>query len=394
MAQNPFLIDQLQIEPGSTGTRLIRRKTTDNSLEFSDGVVGALSLKMLAGINITGLLTVGPGAGAQFTTIQDAINSLPVGSVPYTILVYPGTYAETVTLQRTNVTLVGVGFPTIVQSTGSTFIIQAGGGSTPYRVTVQGFDFDNSDVAASCVRLIGGAGSDVGRDGIELIDCNLEHDAGGGKTLWATSVCKVFLHRCSMGVNDSIATIANCGEVKFYDIDGLAGYEFSYDSTGTLPSLTTGDYGIFRAVVGPSLLTPILSADLSGGGAFLLADSQVSGDVTLAGNQSVLLLGSWVGGLIINDTAAVILSNSNRGSVTAAVGVTLAENIQQGVVSFVGVTFKAVVFGAKQPDTDYVIGLEPNNYGTYISARSATGFTVTASGVTTADVPYTITRVI
>lgn len=392
MAQNPFLIDQLQIEPGTTGTRLIRRKTTDNSLEFSDGVAGALSLKMLAGINLTGLLTVGAGAGAQYTTVQAAVDALPVGSTPYVILVYPGTYAETVTVQRTNVTFIGLGFPTMVQSAGSTFIVQAGGGSIPYKLTIQGFDFDNSDVSAACVRLIGGAGSEVGRDGIEFIDCNLEHDVGGGNTLWATSVCKVAFHRCTLGGNDAIATITNCGEVKFYDTDGLGAYEFSYDSTGTLPSLTTGDYRFLQADIGPSLLTPIVSSDCSGGGSFLMQNARVSGAVTLSGDQTSYVYDSVMGNLTLQDTVAARISNSTHGTVTASVTATLAENLQRGVASFVGVDHVDVVFPVKQPDTNYVLGIEPTNTGLYVSSRSVTGFTVTAGGVVTIDVPWTLTR--
>ena len=392
MAQNPFLIDQVQIEPGTTGTRLIRRKTSDNSLEFSDGVAGAFSLKQLTGINLTGLVTVGAGAGAQYTTIQDAVNALPAGAVPYTILVYPGTYAETVTIQRTNVTIVGLGFPTVVQSSGSTLIVQAGGGSIPYKLTIQGIDFDNSDVAAACVRIIGGAASSVGLYGIELIDCNLEHDAGGGKTLWATSMCKLILRRCTLGGNDAIATISDCGEVYLYGPDGLGGYDFSFDSGGTLPVVTTGDYRVSGADFGPSLLDPIMSVTLTGGGSFGLTDCLVSGNVTFDGDQDFFVSGSTVGNVVINTTAAVRSSGTTRGTLTAAAGATLAENLQYGVANFVGDTFKAIVFGAQQPDVNYMISLEPNNHGTYISARSVSGFTITAGGVTTADVPWTLTR--
>ncbi|MFA6235284.1 MAG: hypothetical protein WC824_14005 [Bacteroidota bacterium] len=393
MAQSPFLIDQLQIEPGSTGTRLIRRKTTDDSLEFSDGVAGALSLKQLAGINFTGLLTVGAGAGAQYTTIQSAIDAIPAGATPYTVLIGPGTYAETVTINRTALTLVGLGYPTVTQSSGSTLRIYAGGGVTPYSATVQGLNLTNSDVtaASACVLLSGGAGSDVGRDGIEFVDCNPNRTVAG-KVVSALQMCIASFYRCSLNGTLAISTIDNCGDIRFYGVDGLSAYEFLYDSIGALPSLTTGDYRFYQADVGPSTSDPILAVTQEGGGSFIMSGSRLDGNVTFAGDRGVFVSGSSMGNLTLDDTVAVRMSGSNHGTVTAAVGATLSENIQQGIASFIAVDHVDVTFSAKQPNTTYVVSLEPNDYGTYISARSVSGFTITASGVTTADVPWTVSR--
>ena len=391
MAQDPFLIDQVQIEPGATGSRLIRRKTTDNSLEFVDGLAGALSLKMLAGSNLGNMLTVGTGVGAQYSTIQAAVSALPAGSDPYTVLVGPGTYAETITISRTNVSLVGLGYPTITQSSGHGLWFKTVGGVTPYKATVYGFNVNDSDVASACIRLEGGAGSDVGRDGIEVIDCNLVNSAGG-KTLWASSMCIASMYRCTLGNNLAAVTVSNCGAVAFYDMDGLGGYDLSFDTGGTLPSLTTGDYRIERSEVGTSSLDPLLSVSLLGGGDFVLLWTALSGNVAFSGDQQVLVVGSVLGALTLNNTVAATFTGTVHGPVTAAAGATMGENFQQGVASFVTDTTKAVVFAVKQPDTDYVIGLEPNNHGTYISARSTSGFTITAGGVTTADVPWTVTR--
>ena len=391
MAQSPFLIDQLQIEPGTTGTRLVRRKTTDNSLELVDGVAGSLSLKMLAGSNLGNTLTVGSGVGAQYTTIQAAVDAIPVGTDAYTVLVGPGVYPETVTVSRTNVSLVGLGYPTITQSVGHGICFKTVGGVTPYQATVYGFNVNDSDVSSACVRLEGGAGSDVGQGGIEIIDCNLTNSAGG-KTLWATSMCIASMYRCTMGGNASVATVTDCGAVAFYDMGGLGGYDLSFDTGGTLPSLTTGDYRIERSDVGPSGLDPMVSASVIGGGSFFMVGCLVDGNVAFSGDQSAQVMWSNVSNVTLNNTVAATFVETRHGSVTAAAGATLGENLQQGVASFVADTTKAVVFTAKQPDTAYVISLEPNNHGTYISARSVSGFTITAGGVTTADVPWTVTR--
>ena len=98
------------------------------------------------------------------------------------------------------------------------------------------------------------------------------------------------------------------------------------------------------------------------------------------------------GSLNLNDTVAVTSYGSVHGPVTAETGATLAESVQRGVASFVSVTHVAVVFPVKQPDTDYVVGLEPTVAGLYVSARSVTGFTITAGGTVSIDVPWTVTR--
>ena len=61
MAQNPFKVDQLQIEPGTSGTRLIRR-AVDGSLEFVDPS------------NVAGV-TLGTLAAAGTTALSEAIKS-------------------------------------------------------------------------------------------------------------------------------------------------------------------------------------------------------------------------------------------------------------------------------------------------------------------------------
>ena len=70
MAQDPVLADQLQIEPGAAGTRLIYR-AADGSLAFKDSLLtGGITLSQLAGLrSVANTLVVGKsGAGAAYTT--------------------------------------------------------------------------------------------------------------------------------------------------------------------------------------------------------------------------------------------------------------------------------------------------------------------------------------
>src|SRR3989344_4953294 len=106
MAQGPFLIDQIQIEPGSGQLLLIYRDAT-GSVAFQ--VAG---LRTIGNVKVVGR----SGAGAQYTTIQDALDTVPTSASatnPYIILVMPGRYDETVNIVRDGVRLVGLGQPEI-----------------------------------------------------------------------------------------------------------------------------------------------------------------------------------------------------------------------------------------------------------------------------------------
>ena len=110
MAQPPFKTDVLQIEPAATGTRTISRDPTIGELRFVDPSFPAgVVLADLVGIQtITNTSVVGTGGGAQFTTIQNAIDALPddgSSTNPYVILLFPGTYNEKLTISKDGVVL-------------------------------------------------------------------------------------------------------------------------------------------------------------------------------------------------------------------------------------------------------------------------------------------------
>jgi hypothetical protein len=154
MPQDPFKLDQLQVEPGSLGTRLIRRRVADGSLEFLDPVAGApLSLQQLAGLNLTNLLIVGAGPGAQFTTIQSALDAIPTdasASNPYTVLIGPGVYAENAVLYRDGVTLWAFGAILNVL-TGDALTIQSNHGTTPQTVNIIGLTLQATSSGAKAL---------------------------------------------------------------------------------------------------------------------------------------------------------------------------------------------------------------------------------------------------
>jgi hypothetical protein len=160
MAQSPFLADQLQIEPGSAGTRLINGNV-DGELQFQDSEVSAVLLKALVGTrNITGVFVVGrAGDGAAYTSVQDAFDAIPnssSSSAPSLVLIYPGVYSENLTLQKDGVFIQGVGGVTL-QNVGAndTLEISASLGAVPQSVKIQGLTIKNTDAAQTCVRVLG-----------------------------------------------------------------------------------------------------------------------------------------------------------------------------------------------------------------------------------------------
>ena len=166
MAQPPFLLDVLQIEPGSGDTLTISRDTAHGGMEFVDAVVSSgVLLQNLIGLkSITGVYLVGrAGDGAAYTTIQDALDAIPDSSsatAPSVVLIMAGVYTETITIQKDGVYLFGLGGVTINNS-GANHTIEISAwtdgttSTTPQNVLLQNLSINNDQATQSCIRCIG-----------------------------------------------------------------------------------------------------------------------------------------------------------------------------------------------------------------------------------------------
>ena len=159
MAQPPFLVDQVQIEPGSSGTRLVS-KASDGSLFFQDPYL-SLTLSQMSGTrNITGVFVVGrSGTGAAYTSIQAALDAIPSSSsstTPSVVLVYPGTYLENLRIQKDGVSIIAMGEVTI-QNSGSypTIKISASLSCTPKSILLRNLKVLNSVAGQACIYVDG-----------------------------------------------------------------------------------------------------------------------------------------------------------------------------------------------------------------------------------------------
>ena len=162
MPQPPFLVDVLQVEPGSGDTLTVSRDSTDGAMKFVDAVLtSGVLLPSLVGLrNVTGVYIVGrAGDGAPYTTIQSALDAVPDSSsaaAPSLVLIMPGVYTENVSVQKDGVYLVSLGGVTVTNNGASdTVEISAAIATTPQDVLLRGIKIQNTSAAQSCVRIIG-----------------------------------------------------------------------------------------------------------------------------------------------------------------------------------------------------------------------------------------------
>ena len=98
-----------------------------------------------------------------------------------------------------------------------------------------------------------------------------------------------------------------------------------------------------------------------------------------------------MGNLSLNGTTATTLRFSFRGSV-AGTG-TLSEPATTGTLAFVASATEAVVFDVPRPNGTYGVSLDTGDVTpSYVSARDASGFTVTFSAPVTTTVYWTVTQ--
>ena len=161
MAQPPFLVDVLQVEPGSGQTLTVGRNAADGALRFVDAVIPAgITLPALAGIrNVTGVYVVGRGGdGAPYTSIQDALDAVPDASsalVPSLVLVLPGVYVENLAVQKDGVFLVGYGATIKNDGAAHTVEVSASQTVTPKTVVLAGLTIQNGEPGYACVKVTG-----------------------------------------------------------------------------------------------------------------------------------------------------------------------------------------------------------------------------------------------
>lgn len=407
MAQDPFKVDQVQIEPGSGTTILIRRKSSSSppELEFVDGVItGGLTLSSMASLStIPNVYIVGTsGAGAEYTTIQDALDDIPVGASaanPYVVLVMSGVYTETVNLVRDGVHIIGLGRVVIANDSDDdhTLIISAQDGTIPLTVTLENLTITNDVNAKACVRISGGAGSTLGSGLITLRNCVLEATTTN-RTIWASSCNNLLVDGGRIGgLEMDLFACYEVAQVRVENVHTMGGFLYRWDTGESLPSWApVGCFVANCANIGAgSDLSPPVTVTLEDGEASFVGCGM--GDVTISGTQTVTFENCSVRGTLSSqDTSTVNCILTRATTLTSAVGATVTPSILTGTASFAGTSSEDVAFDASMSDADYTVSLtlkgDSGGVVPWVTAQLVSGFTINFGAAKTLDVDWTVTR--
>jgi hypothetical protein len=402
MAQDPFLIDQIQIEPGSGQTLLVSRDAATGALRLQDAVTtGGILLHQLAGLRAIGnVYVVGKtGTGAEYTTIQSALDAVPSAASsanPYIVLVMPGIYTETVNIARDGVRLVGLGNPLIRSAleltpdaggADHTLIISAQLGTIPLSTLIEGFTITNVHTNKACVRVLGAAASTVASVGVVLRNCDLQaNGAGGNRNVWATACNNITFEggRWSEAANLGLLLIEEVSGLWISGVTGMGAISLRYDTTEDEPSLGANVFSITDCgtVAGATLLATPAAIDLAGGGDLVVIGTVFGGQTNLSGDQSMSLRGCVVPVLNLLETVTVTAENSLIQSILAA-NATAELDLPKlrGTATLAAAATIAVAFDIPMSDADYQVDLElpsrpVNDETPWVTAKAVTGFTI------------------
>lgn len=329
MPQSPFLVDALQIEPGSGNTLLLSRDSTTGSLKFVDAIfTSGVILRSMVGLrNMTGVYLVGQGGtGAPYTTIQSALDAIPSSSspsAPALVLVFAGEYAENLVLQKDGVAIVGLGPVTILGETGDTVEISASTESTPMSIMLQGLRIVNEAIGGACVRILG---ADTFASGTVTVN-NAPLSTGDSLTIGGQILTGVVGTRTAGADNFSVSSGTTDG-IAAEIVAALNDPANSFAGTVvasaalnviTLTAATAGSGG--NAITLAASTTPaggftLSGANLTGGGA---AGSMVGSDRILIDSCELQAMGT--GGFQVHaETVGTILvqGGSFRGSTASS----------------------------------------------------------------------------
>jgi len=390
VTQPAFKVDVLQIEPSSGQVLDISRDAATGAMVFRDHVIPAgLDLSDLANLGtVAGVLIVGKsGAGAQYTTIQSALNAVPTtasSTNPYVILIFPGVYTENVIIEKDGVSIRSVGRVVLQPSSvADTITIRASVSTTPLRCTLRGLTVLQPNDGRSCVAITGGSGSTVGSLGITLEGCILAPSGTGTYTVYADTVNSIILSGCRSDGAAPTATLRcnQCSSLRVNEgIHPLV--QIDYSSSGVLPSVTATSYSFSFTTIGTTLVT-------LQGGTSLSLEGCVSGPLTVNGNRTLAISNSTIGALVLGGTTAATLVYTYRGAVSGTG--TMVETTTRGTATFVSVDHVDVTLPVPRPTNSYMVSLDAGGVSIpWVDTKTTSGFTIRFSAPVSASVLWSV----
>lgn len=393
MTQPAFKVDGLLVEPGQPGTRKVERAPSGELLLRDPSVPGGLVLAQLAGLTtLEGVRVVGrAGAGAQFTSLQEAFNDIPITSSseePHVVVVFPGVYLGNLVLDRSGVTVVGLGRVVVSPVTVAPALrIESGVSATPFGARFVGLEFQQPNPGRAAVSIQGGPGSEVADEGVLFESCNFNCSGVGSYTVDAYAVGKVELLGCECKGSHTTSSL-RVRQCSLFHVRGGSHtqIQMEYSTGADRPADTTSSYELS----GLSRVGDVL-VNLSGEGNFRMVSCPRAGDVTLRGDRNHEIRGCSLGSLSLNDTSSVWLRFSSYGS---ALGTgTLDVETWSGTEGFGGDTSRSVSFPVPSIDEDYSVSVESESASIpWVTGKTAAGFEINFADPQSTGVRWTCWR--
>lgn len=415
MAQDPLQVDALQIN-GDTSTGVRQIAAVDSSGNPEDGAMLLSDAQVPAGIklaDLAGLQQVGnvylvglsglgvskTSDGTSFNTIQEALDAITIAKTaddPALVLVAPGLYTENLTVEKDGIEIRGLGRVVIRNSGDANTITVTSGLGTPLGLRLRDVRVENTQDARACVLLDGGIGSTIGSEAIELIYCDLVATGIGGFQIDADTVnnVRVVGGNWEGSSSTSICRVLQCARLEVEGVTNANRFLLGYDSAGDIPSVVGSAYSLRGVQMDDTFV-----CDLDGAGSLEVRDSLLGG-TTLNGDRTVRMRNTETGTLTLNDTVAVTFIGGTHGTLSGAVGSSMAEERIADELVYAASTSESYAFAAPQPDVDYDIQIEVENVpaaATDLPApqnKTTTGFDIDFGAAQTQTVRFTVTRVL
>lgn len=245
------------------------------------------------------------------------------------------------------------------------------------------------------------AGSEVGSNLIQILDCDLVPTMGASFQLRASAVNNIYVAggNWNDGATGTTVSVTDCA---LFELAGVSctNLALNYDATNPdLPLLGTSAYSLSNVRADGTLL-----AGYTNVGSLELTDCTVLGAVVYSGSapaQSFTARRCALGPVTVGGTnPSMLLSNSTRGALTGAGTGTLRETRLMDSLDFVASAVETYSFPEPQPDLNYTVTLEPEGPFAAITdvpavpsaSKTVTGFDIEFGAAQTLTINFVVHR--
>jgi hypothetical protein len=405
--RNASAVSTLRIREGAS---TVPRRVMILTMRIENNAAGEACIDVSSAQFATGTITVSsvPNVGDMAEVGGVTLTAVANGTIPA-----PGEFELGTTTDETATNLAAALSNPVNGLTGVVFVTVVGS-----VITVRALDdgvAGNAITLSSSVALVlvvsgptltGGAaamaGSTVGHDLIQVLNCDLVPAAGASFTLRARAVNNLYVEggNWTEAATGTVFSVIDCASCSLIGVD-CEGVVLDYDNTNPeLPFVATSSYEMSDVNVGATGL----NAGYNGVGSLQMTQCTVLGTTVYGGGapaQSLTAFRSSFGPMTVGGTAPrTVLSNCTRGTLTGGGTGTLQETRLFGSLAFAASASETFTFPEPQPDTAYTVLLEPEGPPAAITdipavpsgAKTATGFDITFGAAQTLTINFVVMR--